>query len=106
MIALIYLIVLFILLLFLVTLKYDKRITHINFGSFMIEFNKIDKSCYLISLISLIAGISIGIYMIWFDDVSKIGFKLMGTLGLLLLLSISVIIFNRLIRVSGRYTEK
>ena len=93
MIALIYLIVLLIPLLFLVTLNYDKRINHIKFGSFMID---------IISLVSLIAGISIGIYMIWFDDISKIGFKIIGTMGLSLLLSISVIIVNRLIRVTGR----
>lgn len=101
--VLIYILVLLIPLLYLLRLKYDKRVTHIDYGFLMIEFTKLDKACYLITLISLVLGIFIGIAMIWFEEVSNVGMKLVGTLGLIVLLGISVLVINRLIRAAGRY---
>jgi len=72
----------------------------------MIEYSKIDKACYVISLICLILGISVSISLIWFENNSQIAEKIIGTLALIFVLCIGVLILNKLIRSSGRYADK
>ena len=72
----------------------------------MIEYSKIDKACYVISLICLILGISVSISLIWFENISQIATKVIGTLSLIFVLYIGVLILNKLIRSSGRYADK
>ncbi len=72
----------------------------------MIEYSKIDKACYVISLICLILGISVSISLIWFENNSQIAAKVIGTLPLIFVLCIGVLILNKLVRSSGRYADK
>ena len=71
----------------------------------MIVFSVLDKFCYVLSLICLVVGVTIGILMIWLTDFSDLGLKLIGTLGLLFVLSVGTLFLNKLIRMIGRYTH-
>ena len=83
----------------------DVRITHVRIGGAMIVFSVLDRLCYVLALICLVVGVAIGILMIWFTDFSDLGLKLIGTLGLLFVLSVGTLFLNKLIRTIGRYTH-
>ncbi|MCZ6876167.1 MAG: hypothetical protein O7G88_21990, partial [bacterium] len=53
--------------------------------------------------ICLVVGVTIGILMIWLTDFSDLGLKLIGTLGLLFVLSVGTLFLNKLIRMIGRF---
>ena len=91
--------------LLLVRMNADDRITHIRIGGAMIVFSVLDKICYVLSLICLVVGVVIGILMIWRTDFSDVGFKLIGTVGLLFVLSVGTLFVNKLIRTIGKYTD-
>lgn len=72
----------------------------------MIVFSTLDKICYITSLISLVIGVLLGITTIWVKDFSDISFKIIGTVGLLFLLSVGIIFLNKLIKTVGRVSEQ
>ena len=105
-IAFFFLIILITPFLMIINIKYDSRVDHIKIGFIMIEYSRIDKICYSVALGSLFIGIVVGISMIWIEDIHKIATKVMGSFGLIFVLSLGVLILNRLIRASGRFKEK
>lgn len=88
-----------------VRMSADDRVTHVWIGGVMIVFSVLDKLCYVLALICLVAGVTIGILMIWLTDFSDLGLKLVGTFGLLFVLSVGTLFLNKLLRTIGRYTH-
>ncbi|MFQ5542409.1 MAG: hypothetical protein ACE5E2_06220, partial [Candidatus Binatia bacterium] len=57
-------------------------------GAIMLEFSKIDKACYIVSLLSVLTGVATGILLLWGPKESELLWKLLGTSIILLLGSI------------------
>lgn len=98
-------VVIVVMVLLFVRMPTDDRIAHVRIGGVMIVFSVLDKLCYILALICLVVGVTIGILMIWCTAFSDLGLKLIGTLGLLFVLSVGTLFLNKLIRTIGRYTH-
>lgn len=71
-------------------------------GSMMIEFSKIDKTCYLVSLVSVLTGVATGILLLWGPKDSELVWRLLGTSIILFVGSIFTLQLNRLMRGSRK----
>lgn len=71
-------------------------------GSTMIEFSKMDKVCYLVSLFSVLTGVATGILLLWGPKDSELMWKLFGTAVILFVGSIFTLQLNRLMRGPGK----
>ncbi len=71
-------------------------------GTVMIEFSKIDKTCYVVSLLSVLTGVATGILLLWGPKDSELAWKLLGTSIILFVGSIFTLQLNRLMRGSRK----
>lgn len=71
-------------------------------GGVVIEFSKIDKTCYVVSLLSVLIGVATGILLVWGPKGSDLVWKLFGTSIILFLGSILTLQLNRLMQGSRK----
>jgi hypothetical protein len=70
----------------------------VGVGVMVIEFSKIDKICYVVSLLSVLTGVATGVLLVWGPKGSDLVWKLFGTSVILFLGSILTLQLNRLMR--------
>lgn len=80
----------------------DEYPDSVGVGGVVIEFSKIDKTCYLVSLLSVLGGVATGIVIVWGPKESELVWKLLGTSIILFLGSMFTLQLNRLMKGSHK----
>lgn len=74
----------------------------LTLGALMIQFTKIDKACYVVSLLSVLTGVTTGILLLWGPNDSEVAWKLLGTSIILFVGSVFTLQLNRLMQGSRK----